>query len=218
MCGSLRGTPPAPSNPPDYAVQRRFFMTSSLGRRSLLQGFFLLPAALLGRAPSALALGGVLPELNTPAPDFDLPGVTPDREGKPIESRLNLAAFRGRWLVLYFYPRDFTSGCTLEARGFQRDLASFEARGASVVGVSADDAESHASFCGSEGLAYPLLSDPAGEVSRRYGSWMAPYSLRHTFLIDPEGTLRQRWTGVHPAQHSQELLAALNTLQAAKAS
>ena len=193
-------------------------MTSSLGRRSLLQGFFLLPAALLGRAPSALALGGVLPELNTPAPDFDLPGVTPDREGKPIESRLNLAAFRGRWLVLYFYPRDFTSGCTLEARGFQRDLASFEARGASVVGVSADDAESHASFCGSEGLAYPLLSDPAGEVSRRYGSWMAPYSLRHTFLIDPEGTLRQRWTGVHPAPHSQELLAALNTLQAAKAS
>jgi peroxiredoxin Q/BCP len=193
-------------------------MTSSLGRRSLLQGFFLLPAALLGRAPSALALGGVLPELNTPAPDFDLPGVTPDREGKPIESRLNLAAFQGRWLVLYFYPRDFTSGCTLEARGFQRDLASFEARGASVVGVSADDAESHASFCGSEGLAYPLLSDPAGEVSRRYGSWIAPYSLRHTFLIDPEGTLRQRWTGVHPAQHSQELLAALKTLQAAKAS
>jgi len=193
-------------------------MTSSLGRRSLLQGFLLLPAALLGRARSALALGGVLPELNTPAPDFDLPGVTPDREGKPIESRLNLAAFQGRWLVLYFYPRDFTSGCTLEARGFQRDLASFEARGASVVGVSADDAESHASFCGSEGLAYPLLSDPAGEVSRRYGSWMAPYSLRHTFLIDPEGTLRQRWTGVHPAQHSQELLAALNTLQAAKAS
>ena len=193
-------------------------MTSSLGRRSLLQGFLLLPAALLGRARSALALGGVLPELNTPAPDFDLPGVTPDREGKPIESRLNLAAFKGRWLVLYFYPRDFTSGCTLEARGFQRDLASFEARGASVVGVSADDAESHASFCGSEGLAYPLLSDPAGEVSRRYGSWMAPYSLRHTFLIDPEGTLRQRWTGVHPAQHSQELLAALNTLQAAKAS
>ena len=193
-------------------------MTSSLGRRSLLQGFLLLPAALLGRAPSALALGGVLPELNTPAPDFDLPGVSPDREGKPIESRLNLAAFQGRWLVLYFYPRDFTSGCTLEARGFQRDLASFEARGASVVGVSADDAESHASFCGSEGLAYPLLSDPAGEVSRRYGSWMAPYSLRHTFLIDPEGTLRQRWTGVHPAQHSQELLAALNTLQAAMAS
>jgi peroxiredoxin Q/BCP len=193
-------------------------MTSSLGRRSLLQGLLLLPAALLGRAPSALALGGVLPELNTPAPDFDLPGVTPDREGKPIESRLNLAAFKGRWLVLYFYPRDFTSGCTLEARGFQRDLASFEARGASVVGVSADDAESHASFCGSEGLAYPLLSDPAGEVSRRYGSWMAPYSLRHTFLIDPEGTLRQRWTDVHPAQHSQELLAALNTLQAAKAS
>jgi peroxiredoxin Q/BCP len=191
-------------------------MASTLVRRSLLQGLLLLPAALIARAPLALALGGVLPELNTPAPDFDLPGVTPDREGKPINSRLNLAAFRGRWLVLYFYPRDFTSGCTLEARGFQKDLAAFKARGASVVGCSADDAESHASFCGSEGLAYPLLSDPAGEVSRRYGSWMAPYSLRHTFLIDPQGTLRQRWTGVHPAQHSQEVLAALNTLQATK--
>jgi peroxiredoxin Q/BCP len=193
-------------------------MAITLARRSLLQGMLILPASLLARVPSALALGGVLPTLDTAAPDFDLPGVTPDREGKPIDSRLNLAAFRGRWLVLYFYPRDFTSGCTLEARGFQKDLASFAARGASVVGVSADDAESHASFCGSEGLAYPLLSDPAGEVSRRYGSWMAPYSLRHTFLIDPQGTLRQRWTGVHPAQHSQEVLAALNTLQAAEAS
>ena len=192
-------------------------MASPLPRRSLLRGMLLLPAAFLVNPSAGLPLGGVLPSLNAPTPDFDLPGVTPDRQGQPIESRLNLAAFRGRWLVLYFYPRDFTSGCTLEARGFQKDLASFQARGASVVGVSADDAESHASFCGSEGLAYPLLSDPAGEVSRRYGSWMAPYSLRHTFLIDPEGTLRQSWTGVHPAQHSQEVLTALKTLQAAEA-
>jgi peroxiredoxin Q/BCP len=192
-------------------------MASPLPRRSLLQGMVLLPAAFLTRPSAALPLGGVLPPLNAPAPDFDLPGVTPDRQGQPVESRLNLAEFRGRWLVLYFYPRDFTSGCTLEASGFQKDLASFQARGASVVGVSADDAESHASFCGSEGLAYPLLSDPAGEVSRRYGSWMAPYSQRHTFLIDPEGTLRQSWTGVRPAQHSQEVLAALKTLQAAEA-
>ena len=190
-------------------------MASTLVRRSLLQGLLLLPTALLGRVPRALALGGVLPALNAAAPDFDLSGVTPDQQGKPIDSRLNLAAFQGRWLVLYFYPRDFTSGCTLEARGFQKDLGAFQAKGASVVGVSADDAESHASFCGSEGLAYPLLSDQAGEVSRRYGSWMAPYSLRHTFLIDPQGTLRQIWTGVHPAQHSQEVLAALTNLQSA---
>jgi len=193
-------------------------MAITLFRRSLLQGMLLMPAALLVRPARGLALGGVLPSLDAPAPDFDLPGVTPDRAGQPVDSRLNLAAFRGLWLVLYFYPRDFTSGCTLEARGFQKDLARFKASGASVVGVSADDAEQHASFCGSEGLAYPLLSDPTGEVSRRYGSWMAPYSLRHTFLIDPEGTLRKRWTGVHPAQHSQEVLAALKTLQASERS
>lgn len=188
-------------------------MAFPLARRSLLQGLVLVPTALLGKAPAVLALGGVLPALDAPAPDFNLPGVTPDRQGQPIDSRLSLAAFRGRWLVLYFYPRDFTSGCTLEARGFQRDLAAFAAQGASVVGISADDAESHASFCGSEGLAYPLLSDPQGDVSKRYGSWMAPYSMRHSFLIDPEGILRRIWTGVNPSQHSREVLAALTSLQ-----
>ncbi|MFM9100485.1 MAG: redoxin domain-containing protein, partial [Cyanobium sp.] len=75
--------------------------------------------------------------------------------------------------------------------------------------------DSHASFCGSEGLAYPLLSDPGGAVSRRYGSWMAPYSMRHTFLIDPQGSLRARWVGVNPSSHSSEVLAALRTLQGA---
>ena len=78
---------------------------------------------------------------------------------------------------------------------------------------SADDPESHASFCGSEGLAYPLLSNPGGEVSKRYGSWLAPYSMRHTFLIDPQGTVRERWTGVNPSRHSQEVLESLRSLQ-----
>jgi peroxiredoxin Q/BCP len=130
-----------------------------------------------------------------------------------MAAELSLADFRGHWLVLYFYPRDFTSGCTLEARGFQRDLAEFSAREAAVVGVSADDGESHASFCGSEGLAFPLLSDRDGRISRRYGSWIAPYSQRHTFLIDPQGTLRHRWTAVRPGGHSQEVLAVLDGLR-----
>ncbi len=124
-----------------------------------------------------------------------------------------LEDFRGHWLILYFYPRDFTSGCTLEARGFQRDRQAFAAAGAEVVGVSADGQEEHASFCQSEGLGYPLLSDPEGRVSRAYGSWIAPFSQRHTFLIDPEGVLRARWVAVRPAGHSQEVLTALRDLQ-----
>ncbi|MFM7362681.1 MAG: peroxiredoxin [Cyanobium sp.] len=171
------------------------------------------PAVLLAGPRRVLALGGELPPLEAPAPEFLLPGVIPGRGGRPVAADLSLADFRGRWLVLYFYPRDFTSGCTLEARGFQRDLAEYEAREATVVGVSADDGDSHASFCGSEGLAFPLLSDRDGLVSRRYGSWIAPYSQRHTFLIDPQGTLRHRWTAVRPGGHSQEVLAVLDGLQ-----
>jgi peroxiredoxin Q/BCP len=196
-------------------------MAVRLHRRSLLQAVLLLPAALLLPSPpafsslggQALALGGTLPDLDAAAPSFRLEGVSPNDSGDPIGSVLDLADFSGRWLVLYFYPRDFTSGCTLEARGFQRDLPAFHQAGAEVVGISADDPDSHASFCGSEGLAYPLLSDPGGVVSRRYGSWMAPYSLRHTFLIDPSGTLRARWVGVNPSRHSAEVLDALQQFQ-----
>jgi peroxiredoxin Q/BCP len=185
-------------------------------RRSLLAGLTLVPLV-LGLAPRrAAAIGGLLPELEQPAPDFELDGVAPGgnlltskagSEALPIHIGLNQLA--GRWLVLYFYPKDFTSGCTLEARGFQQNLAAFQAESASVIGVSADDLEAHASFCGSEGPVFPLLSDPGGVVSRRYGSWIAPYSQRHTFLIDPQGILRQRWSAVRPSGHSQEVLAEL---------
>jgi peroxiredoxin Q/BCP len=182
--------------------------TTALGLSAPLVGTGLL----LGRAGAAGAIGGTLPELDRPAPDFELEGVEPSPDGTATVHR-SLQDFGGRWLVLYFYPRDFTAGCTLEARGFQRDLADYAARNAVVVGVSADDAESHASFCGSEGLAYPLLSDPGGAVSRRYGSWIAPFSQRHTFLIDPEGVLRARWTAVRPAGHSRQILAELDRRQ-----
>lgn len=185
----------------------------SVSRRQLLRGLAVLPSFWLLRPAMASALGGTLPSLNQPAPDFDLEAVVPDGQGGAKPAKLSLADFRGRWLVLYFYPRDFTSGCTLEARGFQRDLATFQARGAAVAGISADDGDSHESFCGSEGLAFPLLSDPDGAVSRRYGSWIPPYSQRHTFLVDPDGSLRQVWTAVRPAGHSAEVLAALEQFQ-----
>ena len=189
-------------------------------RRALLQGLVaLLPAAagsssLLASSRQVFALGGTLPALNQSAPDFDLAGIAPAAGGEAVPTRLNLADFQGKWLVLYFYPRDFTGGCTIEARGFQKDLASFLAANAAVVGVSADDAESHADFCSSEGLAFPLLSDPAGMVSRAYGSWIAPFSQRHTFLIDPSGILRSTWVAVRPSGHSAEVLTSLRELQA----
>ena len=160
-------------------------------------------------------MGGELPPLGAPAPEFQLVGVAPSSTatGKSTDVTLTLADFRGRWLVLYFYPKDFTSGCTLEARGFQRDLATFHQRQAEVVGISTDSVDSHGSFCGAEGLAYPLLSDPDGTVCRRYGSWLPGTALRHTFLIDPEGMLQARWVAVRPLGHSQEVLTTLSDLQ-----
>ena len=186
-------------------------------RRLVLQGLLAaVPAAgglssLLVAPKQARALGGTLPDLDQPAPDFVLAGFVPPG----TEGERRLSDFSGRWLALYFYPKDFTGGCTLEARGFQKDLAQFHTLGAEVVGISADSAESHASFCGSEGLAFPLLSDPGGLVSRRYGSWISPYSQRHSFLSDPAGVLRASWVAVRPSGHSQEILASLQSLIAA---
>jgi peroxiredoxin Q/BCP len=190
-------------------------------RRQLLDAGFqalVLSVPILSLSPArAWALGGVLPDLGQPAPDFGLDGVSPGPRGQADATHFNLGAQRGTWIVLYFYPRDFTSGCTLEARGFQQDLTQFQAAGARVVGVSADDPEQHAEFCGSEGLRYTLLSDPGGLVSQRYGSWIPPFSQRHTFLIDPQGVLQARWVAVRPAGHSQEVLAELERLQSAAA-
>ncbi|MBD2576607.1 peroxiredoxin [Oscillatoria sp. FACHB-1406] len=161
-------------------------------------------ASLNWTAP-AFALGGPQPPLNSPAPDFSLPTNTGD-------GTLSLSDFRGQWVVLYFYPKDFTSGCTLEARRFQQDLPEYLARNARVIGVSADDVDSHAEFCDSEGLKFPLLADTKGAVSKAYGSWLAPMSLRHTYIIDPEGILRATFLGVQPAIHSTEVLAKLDEL------
>lgn len=188
--------------------RRRFLQSALVAAGASIPALF---GTLLAKPAPASAMGGILPALNQPAPHFDLEGFLPPG----VEGRLSLEDLKGSWLVLYFYPRDFTGGCTLEARGFQRDLEAFQAARAAVVGISADDPDSHASFCSEEGLAFPLLSDPGGEVSRAYGSWIAPFSQRHTFLIDPRGILRASWLAVRPSGHSQEVLSALMDLQAA---
>ncbi|WP_416676647.1 peroxiredoxin [Egbenema bharatensis] len=157
--------------------------------------------------PAAHALGGPQPPLDQPAPEFTLPTNTGEGE-------ISLSDYRGQWVVVYFYPKDFTSGCTLEARRFQQDLPKYRARNTQILGISVDDVESHAEFCDSEGLRFPLLADVDGSVSKAYGSWLGVMSLRHTYIIDPDGVMRFRFLGVNPAIHSPEVLATLDELQA----
>src|SRR3979409_2341632 len=106
-----------------------------------------------------------VPAAGTPAPTFKF--VT--NEGKEA----SLSDFKGKWVVLYFYPKDFTGGCTLEAHNFQRDLDKYEAKNAVIVGVSVDSAESHKGFCAKEGLNFKLLADTEHAVSTTYGSTMS---------------------------------------------
>ncbi len=158
---------------------------------------------------SAWAMGGQMPPLNEPAPEFSLP--TSDGQ-----QQLSLSKFRGKWVVLYFYPKDFTPGCTLEAQRFQRDLAKYQAQNVQIIGISADSPHTHAEFCSSQGLKFPLLADEDGSVSKTYGSWMGYLSMRHTFIIDPDGVLRERMVKVAPAVHSTEILERLSELQSAR--
>lgn len=182
-------------------------------RRILLQAslaFLMVVVASLGWAFPAAALGGKLPEIDRPAPNFTLPTNTgTDSASKNI----SLADFQGKWVVIYFYPKDFTSGCTLEARRFQQDLPQYIASNTQVLGISADSVDTHAEFCDSEGLKFPLLADTDGSVSKAYGSWMGSMSLRHTFIIDADGVLRDRFVKVNPTVHSSEVLAKLTELQ-----
>ena len=149
------------------------------------------------------------PEVGTPAPDFTLNS----QEGKPV----SLHDFKGKWVVLYFYPKDFTTGCTVEAHNFQRDLAQYEKLNAVIVGVSVQDADSHQKFCTKEGLSFKLLADTDHKVSESYDSVMnlavMKLSARHTFLIDPNGVVRKVYVDVKPDVHSAEVLADLESLE-----
>jgi peroxiredoxin Q/BCP len=165
-------------------------------------------AAAVGAARAAGAADAA-PSAGSPAPGFTLT----DNEGQ----KTSLADFRGRWVVLYFYPKDFTSGCTLEAHNFQRDLARYEKANAVILGVSVDSAGSHKDFCAKEGLSFRLLSDPDARVSAQYGSVIhlavTKLSARNTFLVDPDGRVARVFLDVKPAGHSEEVLAALGSLQ-----
>jgi len=147
-----------------------------------------------------------MPKAGSAAPDFSLPS----QDGNTV----SLKDYRGKWVVLYFYPKDFTSGCTIEAHNFQRDQVEFAKRNAVVLGVSVDSADSHRKFCAKEGLNFKLLADTSHQVSKQYGSLMnfgiAQISARNTFLIDPQGNIVRAFASVNPARHSAEVLSAID--------
>ena len=144
------------------------------------------------------------------APSFTLPS----QEDKPV----SLSDFKGKWVVLYFYPKDKTTGCTLEAHAYQGDLSKFEARNAVVLGVSLDTTESHKSFCTQDGLTFKLLADPERIVASEYGVPEMTfkgmkYDERDTILIAPNGNIAQVWRNVDPQKDSTVVLAAIAKLQ-----
>jgi peroxiredoxin Q/BCP len=150
-----------------------------------------------------------VPQVGTMAPDFTLPS----QDG----SKISLSQFQGKWVVLYFYPKDMTSGCTIEAHNFERDQPQYEEKNAVVLGVSVDSVDSHKQFCAKEGLNFKLLSDSDHKVTQEYGSLtnlgVVKFAARHTFLIDPQGKIAKVYTDVSPNKHSEEVLAELTELQ-----
>jgi thioredoxin-dependent peroxiredoxin len=174
--------------------------------RIVLLAIMIIVAVLL--VPRLLSRSAT-PTEGSSAPDFTLPS----QEG-PLVS---LKDYRGRWVVLYFYPKDDTPGCSREAHNFQVDQPKYAERNTVVLGVSVDSVDSHKKFCAKEGLNFKLLADTEHKVSQAYGSLvnlgLIKFSARHTFLIGPSGKVAKAYTSVDPLRHSPEILAELDALQ-----
>lgn len=170
----------------------------------ILFGLLASLALLLGQ----VARAGELPKVGEAAPDFELP----DQNGVGH----TLKEFAGKWLVLYFYPKDDTPGCTQEACAFRDDLHKLTALGAQVVGISVDDSRSHADFAKKYHLPFPLLADKSTAVAARYGALMNlgffKIAKRYTFLIDPQGRIAKVYEKVETSRHSTEIIEDLKVL------
>ncbi len=157
----------------------------------------------------AFGMSGQVPKTGNKAPEFSLP----DANGTTI----NLTGLQGSWVVLYFYPKDDTPGCTKEACNFRDDMHKLEKLGAKVIGVSVDDGKSHADFAKKYSLPFPLLSDKDGLVADKYGALTdlgaIKLAKRYTFLIDPDGILKKAYLNVEASKHSQEIIDDLTLLQ-----
>ncbi len=164
-----------------------------------------LAAVALVPAYAADEAAPTMPAVGQAAPTFTLPS----QDGTPI----SLKSFHGKWVVLYFYPRDMTTGCTIEAHKFQDSLPQFEAKHAVILGVSVDSTAMHQQFCTKDSLTFRLLSDTDHSVVSSYGSLAGHNGVfmanRNTFLIDPKGKIVKVWTKVNPADSASEVLAVL---------
>ena len=201
--------------------------TSTSSRRSFVEGGVFAGAAAVGVNIAALTSSPAIasaeaakyniPSQGAKAPDFELP----NSRGDGLIT-LDELVKNSKWTVLYFYPGAFTSGCTLEARGFQRDIEDYRKLNAQVVGVSVDPVEKNAQFCNEEKLDFFMLSDKGGLVSKKYGSALSipgfgTFSNRQTYIIDPKGELRWIFTDVESriSRHSGEVLEKLTELEKA---
>lgn len=171
-------------------------------------------ACLIGWLGATTSASASSPAVGALAPDFKLQ----DQNGKWHE----LGDFRGKWLALYFYPKDQTSGCTTQACEFRDNIFAFRDAGAAIVGISVDDVESHRKFSEKHGLPFPILADSTKETAKKYGvlkRFLGTMELarRDTFLIDPEGRIVKHYTDVDPKEHSQIVLKDIKALQARQA-
>jgi thioredoxin-dependent peroxiredoxin len=157
----------------------------------------------------SVAMAATTLKIGEPAPNFNLP----DAKGQ----MLSLANYKGSWLVLYFYPKDDTPGCTKEACHFRDDLHALEKLGAKVVGVSVDDSGSHAEFAKKYNLPFPLLSDKDGLVASKYEALrnfgLFKIAKRYTFLINPDGVLQKTYLSVDTSRHSQQIIDDLTEIK-----
>jgi peroxiredoxin Q/BCP len=146
-----------------------------------------------------------MPQQGQSAPNFKLPS----QSGQKI----SLKSYRGKWVVLYFYPKDMTTGCTIEAHKFQDAQGDFAAKNAVILGVSVDSTDSHKQFCAKDGLTFHLLSDTTHKVVEAYGSLGGHNGVamanRNTFLISPQGRIAEVWTKVNPATSASDVLAKI---------
>jgi peroxiredoxin Q/BCP len=156
----------------------------------------------------AVSFAGALPKAGQPAPDFNLPDANKQSH--------KLADYAGKWLVLYFYPKDDTPGCTKEACHFRDDWLALEKLGAIIIGVSVDDSASHAKFAQKYNLPFPLLADSDGKIADSYGALInlgiIKFAKRYTFLIDPQSNIAKIYTSVDTSRHSQEIIEDLKHL------
>ena len=168
--------------------------------------FALMIAGVLALGGLVLVSSAATPAVGSDAPQFTLNS----QEGAPV----SLKDYKGKWVVLYFYPKDMTSGCTRQAKLYERDQSKFTEKNAVVLGVSTDDEKSHKEFCTKEGLSFKLLADTKHDVAKAYGSLgTGSYAERNTFIIDPNGKIARVSTGVDPTKDSQNSLSELAKLQ-----